>query len=239
MVNIVVDFGNSRIKAGIFRGETLVQKFLFNNLDELQPHLSNPHDHIIVSSVKESSEGILPLSAAAGKKIILSPETSLPIQVRYSTPHSLGVDRIAAVCGAFNLFPNEDCLVIDMGTCINYELLDRHGDYWGGIISPGVAMRFQSMHTFTARLPLVQATGEPELVGGTTQACMKSGVMNGVLEEIKGIIARMKLKYPALRVILCGGDSHFFENQLKPSIFAAPELVLLGLNRILIHNVQN
>ena len=100
-------------------------------------------------------------------------------------------------------------------------------------------MRFESMHTLTARLPLVQSAMSPELIGDSTITCMQSGVMNGILAEMQGIIERLKMKYPDLRVILSGGDSRFFENQLKPSIFAAPELVLVGLNRILTHNVTN
>jgi type III pantothenate kinase len=238
VINIVVDFGNSRIKAGLFNESKLMQRFLLKSLDEVLPILSLPHDHVIVSSVKEDAEGVLNLSAATGKKIKLTSTTLLPVHIKYTTPHSLGVDRIAGVCGAYQLFPKEDCLIIDMGTCINYELLDSERNYWGGIISPGLNMRFEAMHTFTARLPLVTPKAETDLIGNSTSACMQSGVMNGILEEVKGIMARMTLKYPNLRVILCGGDSPFFENQLKPSIFAAPELVLLGLNRILIHNVQ-
>ena len=238
MTNVVIDIGNSRIKVGIFAGATLSEKLLLKDISELSSILSRPHDHLIVSSVKEDPESILNLSSAE-TKIILSSLTPLPVHVRYSTPHSLGVDRIAAICGAFQLFPLEDCLIVDMGTCINYELLDKKGDYWGGIISPGMSMRFESMHTFTARLPLIQATMNPTLIGDSTEACMQSGVMNGIVEEVKGIIARVQEKYPSARVILCGGDAPTFENQLKPSIFAAPELVLQGLNRILIHNVTS
>jgi type III pantothenate kinase len=95
------------------------------------------------------------------------------------------------------------------------------------------------MNTFTAQLPLVEAIEGPEIIGDSTIDCLQSGVMNGILEEMSGFISNLKAKYPELRVILTGGDSRFFENQLKHSIFAAPELVLLGLNRILIHNVSN
>jgi len=238
MTNLVIDIGNTRVKAGLFHGDTIARQMLLKNIEELKPELMRPHDNIIVSSVKDDAESLFQLSVATGKKIKLTSTTPLPIQNNYSTLNSLGVDRIAAVCGAFQLFPHENCLIIDMGTCINYELLDQKGVYWGGIISPGMNMRFGAMHTFTARLPLIEATMEPGLVGNSTVSCMQSGVMNGALEEMKGIMARMMEKYPKLRVILCGGDAHFFENQLKPSIFAAPELVLLGLNRILIHNVE-
>lgn len=239
MSNIVIDIGNSRIKAAVFKGSILESKWLFYDISELEGLFSKPHDHVIVASVKNSGDDMLRRSVAKGKKIGLSSKTPLPIQIKYATPHSLGVDRIGAVCGAYQLFPNKNCLIVDVGTCINYEFLDRDGNYWGGIISPGINMRFKAMHTFTAQLPLLEGVKEPELIGNTTTTCLQSGVMNGILEEIKGIIGRMRIKYPTLKVLLCGGDATFFENQLKPSIFAAPELVLIGLNRILLHNVQN
>jgi type III pantothenate kinase len=237
VINLVVDSGNSRIKAALFKDDSIVQSFSFQGMEDIQTLLTQSHDNIIVSSVKEDAEKILNHSVASKKKVKLTTGTALPIHIRYSTPNTLGVDRIAAACGAFQLFPGQDCLVIDVGTCINYEMLDRDGNYWGGIISPGVNMRFEAMHTFTARLPLVQSVMTPKLIGDSTLTCMQSGVMNGIMEEMNGIINRLKSKYPHLRVILSGGDSRFFENQLKPSIFAAPEIVLVGLNRILMHNV--
>jgi type III pantothenate kinase len=237
VTNLVIDLGNSRIKAAFFDGVELKQKFSLNELKELDQFLTRPHDNIIVSSVTADASEILAASVTSGKKIHLTSATPVPVRVQYATPQTLGVDRLAAACGALQLFPAEPCLVIDAGTCINYEVLDDQGIYWGGIISPGVAMRFRAMHTFTARLPLIEAVGEAPLVGNSTQTCMQSGVMNGILEEMRGIMVRMRQKYPSLRVILCGGDATLFENQLKPSIFAAPELVLVGLNRILNHNV--
>ena len=99
-------------------------------------------------------------------------------------------------------------------------------------------MRFEAMHTFTSKLPLVKPLNEPDLIGNSTESCMQSGVMNGVIEEVNGIINRYIEYFPALKVILCGGDSTFFENKLKHSIFVAPELVLSGLNRILRYHVE-
>jgi type III pantothenate kinase len=236
--NLVIDIGNSRVKVAWFEGYRLQSQTIFSKEEDWYKVLLQPHDNTMVSSVAMESETVLNKSAASGKKIHLTAQTPLPIQVQYATPETLGVDRLAAACGAWQLFPEEDCLVIDAGTCINYEFVDNYGVYWGGIIAPGVAMRFNAMHTFTARLPLLQAEPVPALLGNSTQSCMQSGVMNGTLAEMRGIIEQMKRQHPRLRVILCGGDAHLFENQLKPSIFAAPELVLVGLNRILNHNVS-
>jgi len=239
MMNLVVDSGNTRIKVGLFQDRELILKESFLDLIELKSFISTSiHDHILVSSVNHDPSEILAWSPAPGKKISLTSLLPLPIQISYLTLHTLGVDRLAAVCGAQDLFPNKNCLVIDAGTCINYELLDAQNVYHGGAISPGISMRFEAMHAFTAKLPLVSAQENVGLIGNTTATCLQSGVMNGVLEEVKGIIKQYLTLYPALTVILCGGDYPFFENRLKPSIFVAPELVLIGLNRILRYHVE-
>jgi type III pantothenate kinase len=172
----------------------------------------------------------------ASKKILLNHLLPLPIQINYKTPETLGVDRIAAVCGAIDIFPNRSSLVIDAGTAITYDFIDGHGNYEGGAISPGIEMRFEALHTFTERLPLVTKNGDLTLIGNSTETCIRSGVLNGVVAEMEGIINNYKQLYPDLGVVLCGGNSFFFENRLKPTIFATPDLVLSGLNRILLHN---
>jgi type III pantothenate kinase len=137
-------------------------------------------------------------------KIILTPQLSLPISIGYKTPHTLGVDRIAAVCGAYEMFPEQNCLVIDAGTCITYELLEAGGKYRGGAISPGISMRFEAMHKFTRRLPLIGArdNDKTQLIGDSTETCMQSGVLNGTTEEIKGMISQYQQIYPDLKTIL-------------------------------------
>lgn len=238
-MNLVVDSGNTRIKIGLFKDRELIMKKSFLKLTELKDFmLASSADHLLVSSVNHDSTEILSWSNSTGKKISLTSLLSLPIRVAYQTPQTLGVDRLAAVCGAQDLFPTRNCLIIDAGTCINYELLDAQNVYHGGAISPGITMRFEAMHKFTARLPLVSANENIDLIGNTTATCLQSGVMNGVLAEVKGIIKQYQVLYPELTVILCGGDYPFFENRLKPAIFVAPELVLIGLNRILRYHVE-
>lgn len=238
-MNLVIDAGNTRLKAASFEGRTLRHKHSFDHLGELVQHLqTSTFAHVLVSSVSYDAAEILQHVRASEKKLILTSSLSLPITNRYATPATLGVDRIAAVCGAFDLYPNTNCLVIDAGTCITYEFLDAAGVYHGGAISPGIAMRFEAMHTFTARLPLVAADEDARLVGNSTETSMQSGVIHGVIAEVDGIIERYRSEYPDLRVILCGGDSTLFEKRAKQAIFVAPDLVLSGLNRILRHHAE-
>lgn len=238
-MNLVVDYGNTSAKAGIFEKDALTQKHVFNSEADLKNFLENfSGDHFMISSVAVDAGLVSGWAQHFKKKFVLKYTLPLPVNNLYATPATLGVDRIAGVCGARQLFPDTHCLVIDAGTCITYDFLDAAGSYYGGGISPGLAMRFEAMHTFTARLPLVAPVEKPELTGNTTERSMQSGVIYGLLEEIDGIIRRYSEKFEGLQVILCGGDAHFFEKKLKASIFASPELVLIGLNSILIYNVD-
>lgn len=238
-MNLVIDSGNTRFKVGVFNGAALVQKEFFDHADKLKKFMmDNSFEHVLVSSVNYNPDEILTWSSTTGRKIVLSSALKLPITISYTTPHTLGVDRIAAVCGALELFPSQDCLVIDAGTCITYEFINHKNNYLGGGISPGITMRFEAMHTFTSKLPLVKPMNDISLIGNSTESCMQSGVMHGVVAEVCGLIEKYKNLYPEVRVILCGGDYSFFENKVKHPIFVAPDLVLIGLNRILRHHVE-
>ena len=238
-MNLVIDSGNTRFKVGVFDDTVLVRKEFFTHENDLKKFITeNSFEHMLVSSVKFDPTEILSWSSNSRKKIVLTTSLQLPIKIKYATPQTLGVDRIAAACGAYLKYPDEDCLVIDAGTCINYEFLDRNRTYHGGAISPGVSMRFEAMHTFTSKLPLVKSISESKLIGDSTESCMQSGVMNGVLGEVNEIIQRYKDLYPDIRVTLSGGDHSFFENNLKHPIFVAPDLVFDGLNGILLYHVE-
>lgn len=237
-MNLVVDYGNSSAKVAIFDQHKLLEKHTFTQPDELKGFLeSSSAENFIISSVSQDAELVLSWSRAS-HKFILTHKLPLPVNILYATPHTLGVDRIAGSCGAVQLFAGHNTLVIDAGTCITYDFTDSSKRYYGGSISPGLKMRFQAVHTFTARLPLVNPAENPELIGNSTESSIQSGVVNGTVAEMDGIIGRYREKYPDLQVILCGGDGPFFENKLKASIFASPELVLIGLNSVLIHNVR-
>ncbi len=240
-MNLVIDAGNTRTKIAIFEGDHLLEKHVFVEADAARAFLSANHaSHLLVSAATDAGVQLGQLPNVSGKRCVLTAALPLPIRNRYATPETLGADRLAAASGAWHRFPGQPSLVIDCGTCINYEFVNSHGEYMGGAISPGLTMRFRAMHEGTDKLPLaapMPAEAVP-LTGDATGACLVSGVMNGMLEEIKGIMARYAGKYPDVRVILTGGDAGFFEKPLKPSIFVAPELVLDGLNSILLHNVH-
>jgi type III pantothenate kinase len=231
-----IDIGNTRIKAGFFLGDQLQSQSRFTTLEELKNELLDFEMPLIISSVVFSEEYLAEIFKNFGKKIILNHDTRLPIKNHYGTPETLGYDRLAAVIGANARFPDQNCLVIDIGTAIKYDFVSCDKAFLGGIIGPGREMRFKALNTFTKKLPLLNATAIPDLIGTSTETCIESGVLNGMVAEINGIIKSYVESYNPV-VLLCGGDAPYFETQIKYPTFATPNLVLEGLNRILLYNV--
>ena len=267
-MNLAVDIGNTRIKAGWFDGPALQRQHRLKTVHELASLVRQPAppQAVILSSVA----GGLPepeLLQWAIPTIILDGHTPLPFFNTYHTPATLGTDRIAAAAGAHSLYPGQHALVVDAGTCITYDVIDKKAYYRGGVISPGVHMRLQAMHTFTARLPLVawkndrrmaddvQADASQtmsscqraphELIERSTVDGLRSGAVRGAAAEISQMIRMYADKFSDLRVILCGGDAScllpyiYQDHPVTPASMAeVPELTLIGLNSILQYNVN-
>ncbi len=243
-MNLVIDIGNTRTKFSVFnRGEVLttvpVDEFKSSHIDILQnqyPELQKA----ILSSVKKYSEELKEtLQNKFMNFIELDEKTPLPIENCYQTKNTLGKDRIAAVVGAFDLYPNQNLLVIDAGTAVTIDFINENGQYLGGNISPGIQMRLKALNQFTDRLPLVEPREWNKLYGTTTEEAILSGVLNGVVFEVDKTIDTFKEFYKNLKVIITGGDTEFFDKKLKNSFFVNFNLLALGLNRILEYNGEN
>ena len=237
-MNASIDFGNTRIKIGLFENNQLVELIRVISIQKVLEILKAHNvQNVIISSVTVSKEEIYGAFSTFKNIVFLDKNTPLPIINGYATPETLGYDRMAAAVGAKFHFPENNCLIIDIGTAIKYDLVLADNSFIGGIISPGRAMRFKALHTFTKNLPLLDSTIVPDLVGNSTNTCMESGVMNGIIAEINGIIEEY-IKKLKITILICGGDAPYFESKIKYPTFAAPNLVLEGLNRILQYNVN-
>ena len=238
---LAIDVGNTRTKFGLFESKELLHAVGIKNSEvknNNQLFSEFKIKGIILSSVNPKVDQLLQLEELDISVLHLSAFTSLPIKIEYESPETLGKDRIAAVVGAESIFPNQNLLVIDAGSCITYDFLTANKEYLGGAISPGVQMRLRSMNDFTGQLPLIDWTGEerPKSIGSTTISSMLSGVVNGLIAEMNGFIDSYEKQYNDLKIVITGGDANFFEKELKNGIFADPNLVLKGLNEILIYN---
>jgi len=237
-MKLIVDIGNTLTKIAVFNKADMVDLNSIKNLSsepviktlEKYPGISSG----IIASVKDVNPDLMQFIFAKIKLRQLDETTPLPFQNQYMTKGSLGYDRIAAVAGASEIYPKKNVLIINAGTCITYDLITADNEYLGGGISPGIRMRFHSLNTFTEKLPLIEPdyVTKTELVGSDTETSILSGVLNGVLAEVDGIMNSYKLKYPGLKIIVSGGDYKYFDRSIKNNIFATPNIVLKGLNRI-------
>lgn len=194
-------------------------------------------ERIIVATVAEPDDTMTGMLAKHFRVLELTHRTPLPFENQYKTPETLGKDRLAGVAGAHFLFPRKNCLVVDCGTCIKYDMLTGDGVYHGGNIAPGARMRIQAMHHFTARLPEVEMRMPDDFTGFSTETALQNGALRGVVLEIQGFVRLFERRHGTLQVILTGGDAVFFQPWLDvENIIVEPDLTLFGLNHILQYN---
>lgn len=241
-MKLIIDIGNSYAKIAVFDGAEIVEMKVAEEIGASQiEEILNNHPKIksaILSDVRGQSQDISKLLSQRVYFIELNNSTTVPFTNLYKTPETLGKDRIAGVTAAVEMFPGQNVLVIDAGTCITYDLINSKSEYLGGAISPGINMRYKALHDFTGKLPLVNATGEivPELIGDSTNNSIFSGVHKAVLLEVGAMVNEYQSAFKGLKIVLGGGDYFYFDKNLKSNIFAAPNIVLTGLKKILDFN---
>ena len=238
---LAIDVGNTRIKAAVFEQYTLLEKVAFSNTE-----LSNQVDFIlkkyprinnlVVSSVGNFEKEVFSKINPNVKIYFITKDVHFPFQNLYETPNSLGIDRMVLATGAVLQFPNKNRLVIDAGTCVTYDFIDADGNYLGGAISPGIRLRYEALHNYTAKLPLLTKAIPENIIGNSTQESMHSGVINGLTNEIDGFIEHYQQRYANFIIILTGGDAEFLAKRLKNTIFANPNFLLESLNQTFQYN---
>ncbi len=237
---LTIDIGNTRTKAAVFdaSGELLLSEALIDqSVDQLQEWIITYHiKHVITSATGDMDFDPGALSVS-GKNILLNHLTPLPLSVVYTTPETLGRDRMAAACGAMVSHPGEHCLVIDAGTCITMDMVLGSGIYLGGNIAPGLHMRLKAMHQYTAKLPLAAIGWPGRDFGDSTVSALQNGACLGAVMEIEGMLQRAKDAFGTVLIVMTGGDAPFLAGQLESEIFVEPELVMKGLFKILSLNV--
>jgi len=241
-VNLCIDWGNTQVKAAIFDNDALKKQMTFSAESALEQvaHLIeqyHPDKAALAAVAGNDDELAFMIKEKVKGFVMVDGHSRTPINNAYTSPESLGADRLALVTAAHILYPNNNNLVISLGTCITYNLVQKTRTFRGGAISPGLQMRLKAMHAFTERLPEVVVDGDPMLLGYDTESCMMSGAVNGMAAEIDGMIMSYQSQYPDFNAILTGGDAPYFAGKLKSKIFADPDILLKGLNVILNYNV--
>lgn len=231
-ITACLDFGNTRLKVGIFNNDQFNEELVLADdseasiaamLKQFQPN------KIVLSSVIHHRDGLETQLAEGRPFHLLSHQTKINFTTPVGKPATIGADRLALMAAAAHFFPKQNNLVIALGSCITYNFLNQYHQFLGGAISPGMDMRFKSMHDYTAKLPLVTADWNFPLIGYDTKTNLQSGVIVGIINEIEGFIEKYSEKYGNFNVLLTGGNSTYFASQLKYKIFADQHFLFKGL----------
>ena len=241
---LAIDVGNTRIKAAVFEGDILLDTFVFQKI-ALEKNIQNILEkykntsHLVVASVSDVEKQAFIGFEEAVKIHFVSHKDAFPFINCYETPNTLGIDRMVLAAGATLQYPNQNRLVIDAGTCVTFDFIDENDNYLGGAISPGLRLRYEALHNFTAKLPLLTLEKPKHFIGKSTSESIHSGVVNGLVYEIDGFIEDFKAQNSKFIIILTGGDSEFLAKRLKNTIFANSNFLLESLNQTFQYKIKN
>lgn len=239
-VTVVIDAGNTAVKAGVFKNNDLIETHRFNTTEISQIDLLikkiQPDSCVLASVLNESNT--LAIEGLLGENYRVDKESKFPVAIQYTTKETLGMDRICNAVAMHNLLPGKNCVSIDIGTCLKFDFLDYKGNYHGGSISPGIQLRYKALNDYTAKLPLLTNTSICNLVGSSTEESMQSGVMNGMNAEINSMMDFYMHQFGTLSFFITGGDASCFDFAGKNNIFVDENLTLKGLYLIYLFNAH-
>ena len=241
-MNLIIDIGNSRVKTAVMDAGRVVAVCSDARFDEsvaVRIAAEYPVDKAIVSSTAGDAAAVAAVvGRSVARCVVFTPQLPVPIANAYSSPETLGADRLAAAVGVAAMYPGRNAAIVDCGTALTIDLVTADATYRGGFISPGMTMRFKALHDYTSRLPECGPADELLPLGTDTRSCIEQGVMQGMAAEIEARIEALKEKNDEMLIIFTGGDAKFFVKRIKNAIFADCEPVIFGLNRILEYNVR-
>ncbi|HYF32305.1 MAG TPA: type III pantothenate kinase [Chitinophagaceae bacterium] len=229
------DFGNTRLKCAVFTDGHISEVLVLENDHEqtVQDLITRfTPEKSILSSVINHNEKMEELLARHTRFHKLGHTSHIPFATPVGKPETIGADRLALCAAAVHIFPGSNNLVVGLGSCITYNFINKYHEFLGGGISPGMEMRFKSLQTFTAKLPLIKKDWNFPLVGYDTRTNILSGVLLGMAKEIDGTIDAYAERYGNFNVLLTGGDTPHFVSHIKNKIFADPDLLFKGLYAI-------
>lgn len=233
-----IDIGNTAVKCAVFgSGGSLESRMPGGSLeDALALVAKSGVDHTAYCTTRSLTSAETKAIEEVGGWRLTADGVSL-LKTDYSTPHTLGADRLAAAVGAAVLFPKETVLIADVGTALTLDVVDKDGTFKGGNISLGPEMRFRAMHEFTSRLPLAgwNESDNGDLLGHDTLSALQGGVKWGLVCEIAGMMRLAEERYGCRTLVLTGGYAPYLEADIREAapndmkIFYVPELVEFGL----------
>lgn len=240
---VAIDQGNSLLKLTLFEGDEPLEvcRFAGNVEEDVFSVIERwrPICGAFCSVGKLDSRMVESLRLSlAGRLLVLSRTTPVPLGIDYSTPSTLGLDRIALSAGAAKLYKNKTVAVVDAGTAVTLDVVDGSPAFRGGRITVGMRLRFEALHAHTSALPLVEAQGPLPIMGSDTTTAIRSGVILGLADEITETFRQYKESYGCERLLLTGGDAGCLYACINSRIPVdhVPYLMAHGLHHIYKYN---
>jgi type III pantothenate kinase len=241
-MNLAIDLGNTAMKWAVFEDKNLIFRGKFgylNLLEDLKSLEKFQVSRVAYTTVIEVPKELKYFLSQFDFVLPINQSSAFPIGNAYETPQTLGIDRLMNAIAAQSLFSNNNVLVIDCGTCLKIDFVSSKHGFEGGAIAPGLNMRYKALNHFTHQLPLLEPKQFNNFIGKNTRDSIHNGVMSGMSNEIIGAVNAYTENYPDLKLIITGGDYLYFQDIIeKKAIFAEPNLTLIGINLLLLHNIE-
>jgi type III pantothenate kinase len=249
-VLLALDAGNSNITIGAFEGRRLLCQWRLRTVQEqtadewgiLLHNLFGPAgldigtvDGMIISSVVPPIDATLAFTAERyfhTEAMFVGPKTNLGLTILYDNPNEVGADRLVNAVAGFAKYGGP-CVIVDMGTTVNFDVVSKDAEYLGGCIAVGVGMAVKALFHKTARLPLVDFRPPLDVVGTNTVASMQSGLYFGVVGMIDGLLERIIQKLgPETKTVATGGQAAMIVSGSRFLKTVDEHLTLEGLQMI-------
>ncbi len=244
---VAIDIGNTNIVLGVFDHERLVENWRVGTNAQITPdeYAMTIKDlfgfagiefkqitGVIISTVVPP---LLPVMVEMSRKyfhiepMVVSHHLKTGITIRYDNPKELGADRIVNAAAAYKIYGGP-IIIVDFGTATTFCAVTKDGEYLGGAITPGVKISAEALFQRASKLPRVELTKPPRVIGTDTTSAMQAGIIYGYAGLVDGIVERMKKELsPISKVVATGGLAELVSTETKTPLEVKPHLTLEGL----------
>jgi type III pantothenate kinase len=237
---LAVDIGNTSIKFGLFDGDQLLSKFSIpTNREASTGDIQNAvgdrlslsiETVIICSVVPELTRAIysLPLEDLSAEPVVVDNSFDFGLKVTYEPLESLGTDRLVGAFAAVEKY-GAPCVVCSLGTATTIDVVNAEREFVGGIIAPGIDAMAEALHLKAPRLPKVEIARPDSILGTSTAGSIRSGLYNGYVAMVEGLITRVRSQSGVVKVVATGGNASRLSDEFEGLISVEEDLVLKGL----------
>ena len=218
----VIDAGNTNIVLGAYRGDDLVEHWrigtkkgrtadeygiLIRELLRVSGIDYKEIVNIILSSVVPPLDSVIMEMSRKYfnvKPQVVGPGLKCGIPILYENPKEVGADRIVNAVAAVKRYKGP-VIVVDFGTATTFDLVTAKGEYYGGVIAPGIGISIEALFEKASKLPKVDLVKPKRVIGKNTSESIQSGIIYGYVSLVEGIVARMKEEAGVKAIVVATG----------------------------------